>query len=520
MKTRDLMNSMLWIVSIVCLVSLASCNNDDDDPIFGKPTIALSGGSESLIAKPGESFQVGLTLDAEGGNSALIVNRSGGFLERITLESNATSFTYQGTAPATATEGEDIPYEFILVNRQNLESDPLGVSLNMAVYNTTTIGSTSVYEVAIPTDGIVASGTTVKFSQGRSYFIGSSLQFEEGSSLEIEAGVTVYMNTTGTATVQLNFIDAEVEVIGTAASPVVMTSDKALRGDTPAPGDWNRFRLQGVQNSTLRYVRIEYADEGLRVAATNTATNTIEYIQSFKSSGEGFYFTNGNVNAKYLLATDCESTSFRLGDAYAGKLQFLISVDSETFSEGEEVDIRETASPILSNVTAIGPGATSANTHGVRLRASSSGKIFNSIVAEFPRRGVRLNDNVETTDINGPTVFAHSYVFNVPTDPFRDDRAVPNNTNPFRGSLVDGELVNPFFNNITGFEGSTPLLATIAGIGVNDFVPAAETVSAFNPTSADAFFSAAPYVGAIRDNAAANDWTLGWSKNADGTIRN
>src|SRR5690606_5269624 len=86
------------------------------------------------------------------------------------------------------------------------------------------------------------------------------------------------------------------------------------------------------------------------------------------------------------------------------------------------------------------------NTHGMRLRSSSAAKIYNSLVAFYPRRGVRLNDQVETVDINGPTVLAYSYVFQVPSQTYRDDRS--GGTNPFQGFYSDGLASNPYFNNI------------------------------------------------------------------------
>lgn len=517
MRTNKGMRLILGIAVLGFLAGLASCS--EDEPVFGKPTLTL-GGSATVVAKPGADFEVTLNLAAEGGNGALIVNKNGGFLERIELDRNAATYTYEGTADATALEGDNINYQFVLLNRQNLESDPVAATVNIEVYDKITVGTTELFQVPAST---VAAGTTVKWAQGRSYFVAGSLLFESGSTFTVEAGVTAFMNTTGTTTVEINLTGANVSVQGTASNPVVMTSDRTLRGESPAAGNWNQFRLQDIQNATIRYVRIEYAGDALRLVNA-AANNTLEYIQAFKSN-RGFYFTNGNANARYLYALDCPSTNVRLGDAYAGRIQFLISNDPTYYPEIEELDIRETAAPVLANITILGPGTSSTpnNTHGVRLRSSSSGKIYNAVVAEFPRRGVRLNDNVQVTDLTGPTVFAHSFVFNVPVDPFREDRASPNNTNPFPGTFdgTTGErLTNPFVNNVTNRLGAVWTLTPIAGIGINDFTPNAEQASAFNPTALGNFFVTAPFVGAIRDNSAASDWTRGgWAKNADGTIR-
>ena len=110
-----------------------------------------------------------------------------------------------------------------------------------------------------------------------------------------------------------------------------------------------------------------------------------------------------------------------MGDKYAGKMQFLLSINSQYFKENDDFTIREKASPVVSNVTLLGPGAeTKKNTHGMRMRGSSTPKVYNSVIAEFPRRGIRVAEEVKITDLNGSAVFAYSYVFNVPKDPFRD----------------------------------------------------------------------------------------------------
>lgn len=521
MKKHMLLRTLAGALVLAGFGGLSSCS-DDEEPVFGKPELAVTGDA-TVIAKPGGPFEVDLALTAEGGPGSLIVRRGGGFLEEIPLDPTVTAFTYQGETEATVTEGDEIAYEFVLVNRQDLESDPVSVIVNIETYDKITIGTTPVFEVTIPAGGIVPTGATVKFSEGRSYFIGGNLIFNEGTSLTVEPGVTVYMSTQAAEPPEINLVGASVNVQGTASSPIVITSDKVLRGESPAPGNWDQFRLENVQNATVRYVRIEYAADALRLVNL-AANNIVEYIQAFKASTRGFYFTNGAVNARYLYAVDCRSTNIRLGDAYAGRLQFVISNDPIYHPEIEELDIRETAAPTLANITIIGPGTASTpnNTHGVRLRASSAGKIYNAIVTQFPRRGVRLNDQVVTSDLTGPTVFAYSFVFNVPTDPFREDRTSPNNTNPFPGSFdatTGARLTNPFFNNVTNRLGSVWTLSPLAGIGVDDFIPDSETVSAFNPTTLGSFFVSAPFVGAIRDNTTASDWTKGWAKNLDGTIR-
>lgn len=504
-------------VLAMALLVMACDKEDDPEPLPATPTIALQGDSE-IIVKSGETIDVALTLNAAGGSRSLIVNKNGGFLEEVALTESQTSYTYSNeSVPADAEEGEEFGYEFILVDQQAQESAPVGVTVSTARYDLITVAGESLYDATITTDGTVPSGYHMKLISGRNYFIGSSLEFEANTSLTIEAGVHVYLDKNADSPVEISVEEGvNVSIVGTADNPVVFTSSGVLDG-TAEPNDWDRFRYGDVQNGVFQYVRSEYADQGIRFGDTDDS-NTVDHLTTYHTGGEGFYFTNGNVNARYLVAVNSEGGSFRLGDAYEGKIQFAIGMIGETFTDNQELDIREVATPTLANVTLIGPGIEAENTHGVRLRASSQGKIYNAIVASFPRRGVRLNDDVQVTDLDGETVFAYSYVFDVDRDPFRDDTDLGN---PFQGYTdEDGNYQNPFFNNITGLdEDGDPILVPIEGIGPGDFIPAekVEAVDSFDPSTVDSWFTSVNYVGAVEDEA--DDWTLGWVKNPDGSIR-
>jgi hypothetical protein len=50
-----------------------------------------------------------------------------------------------------------------------------------------------------------------------------------------------------------------------------------------------------------------------------------------------------------------------------------------------------------------------------------------------------------------------------------------------------------------------------------DFVPDAAPSTSFDPSTIDSFFQSVSFAGAVEN--AANDWTTGWVKNPDGTIR-
>ncbi len=509
----------LKLVGVLVVVFLTlSCKKDSEKPILTDPIISLAGG-ERIDVKRGEPISVTFNLEADGGNKELLVFFGGGLLDRVALNSTAATYTYSNqTLGSDAAEGEEFEYEFALVNTQDTQSERIALTVVTVAYDEINVGGETLYDVEIPADGVVEGGESIKFINGRNYYLSSTLVFQDGASLTIEEGVHVYLKADPENPVSIDITaGADIQIAGSATNPVVITSEKSLT-DNATPGDWGTFTLRGNTGS-IKYLRLEYGgDRNFRLNGAGSDI-LIEYVQVFKALEESLMITNGNTNLKYIVVTDnAEGSSVRIGDAYSGDIQFAIitaSPEAVGGDERDEFDIRETSSPRIANLTLIGPGVDEPNTHGMRIRASSSAKIYNTVVADFRRRGVRLNDQVVVTDLTGPTVFAYSYVFNVRTDPFRDDT---NNGNPFRGYLDDdGSLQNPFHNNVTGFEDDKPILVTIPGIGVGSFIPDAAQTSAFDPTSLGSFFTSAPFVGAVKDEA--SDWTRGWVKNADGSLR-
>ncbi len=498
------------------LLFASSCNDKETE--YAAPIVSVNGESVIDLA-PGETTEIKLALNADGGAKSVVVNKNGGFLREFPVHSTASEFIYTTEAlPSGLEEGEEVKYSFILVNLNDVDSAEIPITIKTALYNKITVGSSQLFSLNIGTDGIVSSGQHVKLIKERNYFIPNSLTFESGSSLTIEEGVQVYMNAEAATAVTLE-IAGEANISGTVTNPVVMTSSKILTDPTSAEaGDWSRFTLKGSgttsNNGKISYLRLEYGGDRVFRLMDVGATTQIDHIQVFHSTGEGFMITDGSAQLKYLVATDCQGGSYRLGEKYAGKIQFAISVNSSRFGENDDFTIREDAAPTIANITLLGAGEDVSNTHGMRMRANAAPKVYNSIIAQFPRRGLRADDNVAITDLTGSAVFAYSYVFNVKTDPYRGLATA------FAGTFnaTDGTIqTNPFYNNVISFLDKKYTLKTIDGIGVTDFIPTTEQACEFNPSSLDAFFTSAPYVGAIKD--ASDDWTKGWVKNPDGSVR-
>lgn len=518
MKTHVKKHSLAIALFLFPVILIGTSSCEDDSPKFATPEIAVTG-SDSIDLSPGETVKISLTLKGDGGAKSVVVMKNGGFLREYPIHATATEFIYTTDAvPGGLNEGDEIRYGFILMNNDNVDSPEIPFVIKVALYGKVSVGNTELYNLNIGADGIVSAGTEITLIKNRNYFVPGPLTFEPGSVLKIEEGVQVYMNAGSQFPVGIE-IQGEADIQGTATDPVVMTSSRALTPDNPAEsGDWSSFRLSGSgessNNGKVSYLRIEYGgDRALRLSDVGEATE-INHVQVYKASGEGIMITNGNAGLKYIVATDCEAGSYRLGDQYAGKMQFVVSVSSEYFAENDDFTIREDAAPVISNATILGAGGDLGdNTHGMRMRANAAPKVYNTVIAEFPRRALRAADNVTITGIDGSAVFAYSYIFNVPRDPYRDlATAFAGTFNP------DGTIAtNPFHNNVTNLTGSNYTLISIPGIGVADFVPDAEQVSEFNPTSLGTFFTAATFAGAVKNSN--EDWTKGWVKNPDGSIR-
>ncbi|MGC4234992.1 MAG: hypothetical protein QM594_18615, partial [Niabella sp.] len=275
---------------LLLAVTIYSCSKNDG-PKYATPVISKTI-ADTIDVKVGAKVSIPLQINAGGGAKSVVVYKKNGFLVEIPVAANATEFVYETEAlPETMEEGDLLVYEFLVANLDGTDSEKVSVVIRAEVYGKITIGTTSLYNIEIPDEGIVSGGTTIKLIKGRNYYLSSSLNFDAGARLQIEEGVHVYMNADADDAINL-YISGEADIKGSASNPVVFTSSKTLlSGATPEAGDWNSFRLTGSgnasSNGTVNYLRIEYGgDRAFRLIDVGAATN-ISYVQIFKSTTEG-----------------------------------------------------------------------------------------------------------------------------------------------------------------------------------------------------------------------------------------
>jgi len=288
---------------------------------------------------------------------------------------------------------------------------------------------------------------------GETYSLIGGYQVKAGGNLIIEEGVEILA--TRSIDGQPDYIIIEqggkIDAKGTKENPVVMTSVKQ------EPGAWGGLHICGKapvnlsggtgkseigdatfggtepndNSGSLQYVRLEYTgfafsdtkeSNGLTMYGVGSGT-TIEYIQTYKGSDDGFEWFGGTVNAKYLVSTHSEDDSFDWTDGWVGKGQFWVAIQDQT-APGEdgtangdcliEADNREdnfvnvpVSCPMLSNLTLIGNNDTNKQQRGIRLRAGTYVKLYNTLVTGKPKSVTTATSETEQSFVNNNSVIEY-----------------------------------------------------------------------------------------------------------------
>ena len=379
-----------------------------------------------------------------------------------------------------------------------------------------TPGDDSALKGEIPTGTTLTGNITANatLTSGSSYKLSGGLHVKAGSTLTIEPGVTVVAVDDDAPDYILIEQGAKIDAQGTASSPIVMTSE------LKKSGAWGGIHIcgrahtnagEGVlseignapyggsddsdNSGTLRYIRLEYTgfalDEeheanGISFYGVGNGT-TVEYIQAYKGSDDGFEFFGGSVNVKHMVVTDCTDDSFDWTEGWNGRGQFLVAYQSgeeecdclmECDNNGNNFDATPVAHPILSNLTLVGDNSAN-NTRGIRLRAGTQAEIYNSIVTGKAKCITLETEQTEQSLLNGTSKLQH---IAMSTD-------LDSENGIYTAEMfADGTgNTTDYVNALTG-----DYVGTLSG-GV---------------TPDDPFFSRVDYKGAVN---AADDWTSGWT---------
>lgn len=438
----------------------------------------------------------------------------------------------------------------------------------------------------ITIQGRITADTT--FKKGNTYILKGLVYVAGNKTLTIEAGTVIKGSYSGSDVAALIITrGSKIMAQGSANEPIVFTS----ASPNPQSGDWGGLIILGkaaintsfngksglyqveggVDNAqgdglagsgdevvptpvnddnsgVLSYVRIEYAGyafqpdkeiNSLTLAGVGSGT-TIDHVQVTYAKDDAFEWFGGTVNAKYLIAYKTQDDDFDTDNGYSGKVQFgLILRDSLiadiSTSEAFESDnnsggttVTPKTSAIFSNITAIGPRASLANTGntlyraGAQIRRNSSLSIYNSVFLGWPQ-GILIDASTGTaTDLNAKdstlriryTTLAGNTV-NVKYTPngttptgWTDADALAWFTTSHHGNTIlanasDAKLIQPFNYTTpdpTPFAGSSGYQPIISGGNFTD--------TKLN----DPFFTVVTFRGAIAPAGPESTWWKGWTK--------
>lgn len=337
---------------------------------------------------------------------------------------------------------------------------------------------------------------------------------------------------------------SRIEALGTASSPIIMTSIQDVTGEETGIGQWGGLVLLGNapanscgdqngeatadelancgvsaegdagqfggndaedNSGTLNYVVVKHAgnslgngDElnGISFAGVGSGTN-VNYIQVHQNLDDGIEFFGGTVNVRHVVLTENGDDSFDWSFGWTGNAQFVYILqgseagDNAFESDNSEFDATATplTNPTVANVTI--QGASGAN--GVRLRAGTAGTLKSFVItgpADY-ENCFRINgDESQANATDGTLSISHSIVACDTANNFGDDFAQTAFTDGTANQVLTASELN------IGFDGRTPeATSPLLGAGAD--------------LSEDGdFFVNTDYIGAFDGS---NDWTAGWA---------
>lgn len=363
----------------------------------------------------------------------------------------------------------------------------------------------------------------ITMSASNKYLLKDGIFVMSGSTLTIEPGTLVYGdNSDGVDFLTINQ-GAMINACGTAQNPIVMSSLQTEKGSwggliingygeinngSTATAECNSGTYGGTDNAdnsgTLCYVRIEYAgficatdDElnGLTLNAVGSGTS-INHVQIFKGADDGIEWFGGAAEVKYAIVTGARDDSFDCTHGWAGKGQFFVAHQDnisgdrgfEFDNNGDDNSALPWTNPTISNVTLVGEDDGDAENTGMRLREGAKFRIWNALVTNFPKHGIRVSDSITLVHVDNDDAFvSNASVFGLGGggDAYRDCAKFTTDYD------CDENAVN-----LSGFVGTSSSNA--------------------NPNGVDGWFTSAQYRGACETGG--NWWKGGWAKDVDGNI--
>ncbi len=317
-------------------------------------------------------------------------------------------------------------------------------------------------------------------------------------------------------------INNAVSAAGDAASPKYDVYEGLPDTQDPTSGQFvNRYGGADDEDDSgvMRYLSIRHGGKllesnkevnGLSLCGVGRGT-TVEYIEVYANSDDGFEFFGGSVNTRYLVSAFNQDESFDADQGYSGKNQFWFGIQpTDSVEKGMEINgepqdrITGTGVPVSNwevyNATLIGAGAregAGSGNNAFTFRAYTQVKVLNGIFTDF--NGQPVTGGEFSTGAN-PTV-QNNLWWNFSVSTFTPDSLfAPANGNQ---TEVDPEL--------RGISWTDDL--------VLDPRPQPDSPANTAPGSApnDGFYVPAAYYGAF---TSVGNWAVDWTAIGNGGLLN
>ena len=276
-------------------------------------------------------------------------------------------------------------------------------------------------------DGIVT------LDPSQTYTLTGGLIVRAGATLVIPAGTTIKTSTTAETTSLFIAVErnAKININGTAAKPVVMTSGKT----SPAQSDWGGLIIcgngkvntgdngtsevgglsyGGTDNSdssgNINFLKIMYTGSkfsptkeynGVSFFGVGSGT-TVSNIYTFESGDDGIEFFGGAVNPRYLIALHSEDDAVDFADGFSGTIDYVFIKDVakagvEGSNNGDNGAATPTTNATLKNFTIL-KGSLAGSEHGMYLKEGTGKWNCQNIYIDGFTKGLKINSS--TADAN------------------------------------------------------------------------------------------------------------------------
>ncbi len=366
------------------------------------------------------------------------------------------------------------------------------------------------------------------------------VRFPAGSSLTVKAGAKLVCDA-GVADTTVIVIDrrARINVLGTAAKPVIFTSSNATSEGGPgaSSSDWGGIVIHGraatsegadvedeyglgkyggtveADNSgTIQYAMLNFG--GKIYSSTNELNQlslhgvgsgtTIRNVLVHRGSDDGFEMFGGSVDLKYVVASGNEDDQIDCVGGWRGRVQFAVAIPLDGSGDiGLEFsgnDDDATATPLanirMANVSVFQANPTKQTVH---LKTGNVLQCINSYFVDVDTSDNSMQIDHDETDVT--IAYSVIHVGATEGDSFATTTGTP--TLDTTDNVTYGDAT-------TGFSGDADNLTELETNGYAALEMAADLGTATNPQTyfaADAaFFDVTDYVGAIENGAGASSW--------------